>query len=166
MNFTYWFHSKNAHQVQHELETEGYIVIEPNIPGYPDMHWLVMKYHDGNTKSGVNPYIWYADPSKYQTYVYCVNMEKEYYILQTYIESMEACKAITVYPRYDENNTETPISQVVTVKDGEVGELSPCMLKIQRRNNEYQQLLNDRDARFWYHIQYLKPHYLTHKPYY
>jgi hypothetical protein len=67
VNFTYWYHSKNAHQVQYELETEGHIVICPNIPEYPDMSWLVMKYYDSNTKSGINPYIWYSDSSKYQT---------------------------------------------------------------------------------------------------
>lgn len=68
VNFTYWFHSKNAHEVQKQLETDGHIVICPNIPDYPDMNWLVMKYHDSDKKSGANPYIWYSDPAKYQTH--------------------------------------------------------------------------------------------------
>ena len=67
VNFNYWYHSKNANDVQVELEENGFIVLEPNLPDYPDMKWMGMIYHDSEIKTGINPYIWYSDPSKYQT---------------------------------------------------------------------------------------------------
>jgi hypothetical protein len=66
IEFDYWYHSANAHEFQKNIEDYGHVIIYPEIEGYPNMQWLVMKSNQ-NSSSGINPYIWYSDPSKYQT---------------------------------------------------------------------------------------------------
>ena len=66
VEFAYWYHSANAHEFQKNIEDYGHVIVYPEMEGYPDMQWLVMK-SSHNDSSGINPYIWYSDPSKYQT---------------------------------------------------------------------------------------------------
>ena len=66
IDFDYWYHSENAHEIQQNLADEGHVIIYPEIPGYPDMQWLVMKSTKTAT-TGINPYIWYSESSEYQT---------------------------------------------------------------------------------------------------
>ena len=66
IQFDYWYHSKNAHDFQKDLDDQGHVVFFPEIEGYPNMKWIIMK-SDKTITTGINPYIWYSEPSKYQT---------------------------------------------------------------------------------------------------
>lgn len=67
IQFKYWYHSKNAHDFQKDLIESGQVVFYPEIPGYPNMKWIIMMSDHIPTTTGKNPYIWYSEPSKYQT---------------------------------------------------------------------------------------------------
>jgi hypothetical protein len=70
IDFDYWYHSENAHEIQQNLADEGHVIIYPEIPGYPDMQWLIMKSTKTST-TGINPYIWYSDSSKLHKHQRC-----------------------------------------------------------------------------------------------
>jgi len=63
----YWYHSKNAFDIQKILEEEKNMVVYPNIDTFPYMAWLFIKHRQPPLTNGVNPYIWYADQTQHPT---------------------------------------------------------------------------------------------------